>query len=207
MEEVNNIFPTITKIQITSAQRDYVNIIKRQADDICRFKISYDYIKKSFNSFKKGIIYRENDKNVGFVIWKEKQIIPKSITDNTTKKVLFVLLICSNMKNTRLTRVIFNDLEEYSKLNGIDYLQLIPANQKLEELYSLYGFTLSDPINRVMTKQLTTINILMNKTRKNKNYKTYKNITKKYKLNYNLNNNNINNSNIDINNNTNTNNK
>ena len=177
-------------------------------DSRCRFKISIDYIKKSFNSFKKGFIYKENDTNIGFVIWKEKQIIPKSLTSTITKKVLYVLLICSNMKNTRLTRVIFNDLEEYSKANSIDYIQLVPANEKLQQLYSVYGFTLSDPINMVMTKEVNNMTIFINRTRKNKHYKNmskgnkyYNNykLHKKYKINYN-NNRNINNTDTDNNN-------
>jgi hypothetical protein len=185
MEEVNNIYPPITKIQFDSSQRRYVSMIKSQSDDLCKFKIFPDYIKRAFNSFRRGIIYQENNNNIGFVIWKEKQIIPKSnkVLKNT-KKVLYVLLICSNAKNVRLTRLIFYDLEEYCKDKGIEHIQLIPSNDKLEQLYETYGFIKNNNnIEGIMTKNVKLIKIKRNKTRKHRTNNYSK--TKKYSMSFN----------------------
>jgi len=116
MQEVNNIFPSIKRVSFDSSQRNIVNIIKNNADDLCKLKIAPDYIKKAFNGFRRGILYQEDNKNIGFVIWKEKLIIPKSssvLLNNI--KVLYILLICSNSINVRLTKLIFYDIEEYCK--------------------------------------------------------------------------------------------
>jgi uncharacterized protein (UPF0297 family) len=184
MEEVDNIFPQIKRIFFNSSQRQYVNLIRQQSDEICRMKIRPEYIKTSFNNFKKGIIYQENNKIVGFVIWKDKTIIPKgSSVKNTIKKIMDILLICSNHTNISLARLIFSDLEEYCKENYIRCIRLYPANEKLRELYSLYGFeSVSNKYTSDvdMCKHLGDISIPRNKTRKAR-----RESIKKFKLSYN----------------------
>ena len=63
------------------------------------------------------------------------------------------------------------------KKNNIEHIQLIPANEKLEKLYSSYGFIITDKMQGIMTKSLSHIHIKRNKTRKIKKYNspiTYK---------------------------------
>jgi hypothetical protein len=72
---MDNIYPNnINKYFIKSSERNIIVSLRQKADDTCINLINPDYIHKSFNRFKKGFYYKDNnDELLGFVLWKETQ--------------------------------------------------------------------------------------------------------------------------------------
>jgi hypothetical protein len=166
MEEVNNIYPSITKSFISSKNRNSVSGIRRIADIICRGAINPDYIHNAFNKFKKGIVYYREGICVAFCIWKIRtHIYPKG---NVIKE-LHIYLVCAKKSDFSFLGLIMNDVEAECLLHGINMITLYPANNDLKDYYIKHGFIMNGGIidDTIMVKKLNIFSIKKtNKTRK-----------------------------------------
>jgi hypothetical protein len=160
----NNIYPKdATKIFFTINDRTIIKSIKPFAFDTCRGKISEAYISKSFNRFKNGFLYKdEDDEIIGYCLWKE---VNDTITKSTIPlKYLHILLVCAiDTDGLGLGRKILFDVEEYCIEKKIPSIRLEPANEKLEKYYESIGYIRVVNIPPfTMAKNINTVSLIIN---------------------------------------------
>lgn len=161
MNTVENIFPNIKKQLFHSSERAFIASLRRQSDLICRGNIPEGYIRKAFNEFKNGYAYYYPDQNdpIGFCLWKLKQSQSVTKSNISPYTYMYIYLICAKPTNFKLARIMLHDAELFCQEKNIEYIQLQPANQKLQEHYELYGYLLTDSMNIIMTKNVKPIRL------------------------------------------------
>jgi hypothetical protein len=108
------------------------------SESICRSALSESYIKRVFNKFKRGYLYKNNDNElVCFVIWVEHNQ-PHMEYDNFS--YMHVLLMCGLKMEFKIGNLIFPDLLKYCRNNSINTIRLEPATNDLREYYKSFGF-------------------------------------------------------------------
>jgi len=162
-----NIFPSdIIKFDIIASERKNIAVLRKKADDTCRYKISPAYIHTAFNRFKKGYYYTNNSNEIiGFCLWKEYSNIQK---DGSILKKMYIILICADYNDYKLGRKILYDIESYCIDNKIPIITLEAANDELIKYYQHGGFVLINKITKEMMKEVKMLKIYKknSKTRK-----------------------------------------
>lgn len=139
--EINNIYPThLRRKLIHAGDRASVNIMKAQAERICRYTINPDYIRGAFNKFRYGFVYYDNDECVGFSIWKEH--ISTLEKNNVVRKAYInLLLICASPNDYKLGSMMLYDIDTYAYSQTMNYITLQPATLELIKFYEKAGYT------------------------------------------------------------------
>lgn len=153
---------------ITQQNRNIVQDLHKIGDILCRNKINTKQYLTKIKQFKRGFIYRDRFAYdiLGVALFKVSN-------DN---KIINLLLLCTKENNIRLGETIFNDIEEYARINMIGKIITEPAVMA-EGFYTKMGMK---PINSNNAPQNTwskTVNTRRN-TRKNntrQNIKTRRN--------------------------------
>jgi hypothetical protein len=183
--EVSNVYPNnLIKQNIRANQRQLISYLRSEAYSICRTVIPYEYIKSSFNKFKKGFVYYKNKSPIAFCIWKVREHLHFS----GSFKELYIYLICGKQLDYKLVPRIIDDLVYLCRKTNIKYITLEPANNTLKEYYINCGFKercgigdinileLNVNNSRIITKLNSRLNI---KTRKRRNKLINYNLTYK----------------------------
>lgn len=137
MIEVSNLYPNnLIKHNIKSDERQLISYLRSEAYSICRTQISYEYIKTSFNKFKRGFVYYKDKWPVAFCIWKVKNHFKMS----GSFKKLHIYLICGKQLDYKLVPKIMDDVVHLCRKSDIQYITLEPANETLKEYYIKCGF-------------------------------------------------------------------
>ena len=138
IQEVDNIVPTLQKEVFRSADRSTVVRLRQIAYEVCRAQIPDTYIKQAFNKFRRGVVFRDNEGNtICFALWVEQDLLDIL---HKSRKYMYVLLICGRKEPYKIGNIIFPFLIDYCKENNINFLRLVPANNKLRAEYQSYGF-------------------------------------------------------------------
>lgn len=138
IQEVDNIVPTLQKEFFRSADRTTVVRLRQIAYEVCRTQIPDTYIKHAFNKFRRGVIFRDNEGNtICFALWVEQDLLDIL---HKSRRYMYVLLICGRRAPYKIGNVIFPFLIDYCKENNINFLRLLPANDRLRAEYRSYGF-------------------------------------------------------------------
>ena len=139
--EINNIYPThLRRKLIHAGDRATVNIMKAQAERICRYNINPLYIRSVFNKFRYGFVYYDGDECVGFSIWKEHNSTVEK--NNAVRKAYIdLLLICTAPNNYKLGSMILYDIDTYAHSQTMNYITLQPATPELIKFYEKAGYT------------------------------------------------------------------
>ena len=183
--EVSNIYPNnLIKETIRADQRQIISQLRSEAYSICRSEIPYEYIKYSFNKFKKGFVYYKDKLPIAFCIWKVKEHI--SLSYNF--KELYIYLICGKQFDYKLVPRIIDDIVHLCRKSNISYITLEPANNTLKEYYIKCGFKEKNDIfgNNILVLDVNNSRIIPQKnkifkikTRKRRNKLINYNITHK----------------------------
>lgn len=136
--EMSNIYPTNLK-KHTIHKKDYkiIRQIRSEAYAVCRTKIPMEYITHSFNKFKNGFLYYDENKLIAFCIWDIRDEYSLSI--GKIKK-LHIYLICGKKLDYNLVPRILDDVIYLCRKDNIQYITLEPANEELKEYYIRCGF-------------------------------------------------------------------
>jgi hypothetical protein len=166
MEAANNIVPALQKVMFHAADKQLIATLKSQADSVCRGLIPTEYIRNAFNNFKNGFAYysQESTEPIGFCIWRIKQTDPITKNRSNPYTYLYIHLICAKKTDYTLSKVMLHDLENVCMEKGIHYIQLQPANKKLQEHYESFGYALTNFLDNVMSKHITQHHIPNPKT-------------------------------------------
>jgi hypothetical protein len=107
--------------------------LKTVANNMCYNDIPLKYLNSAIKHFDYGYIYRDttnNDNLVGFVIWDIKSF-------PNFNKTVYIRLMCGR----GLGKLMMEDVEEWALRQNIHTITLIPANERLQHLYTIkYGF-------------------------------------------------------------------
>jgi hypothetical protein len=135
--EVSNVYPNdLIKTNLRANQRQLIAYLRYEAYSICRTVISPDYIRTSFNKFKRGIVYYKDKIPIAFCIWNVK----KHILFSGIFKELYIYLICGKQLDYKLVPRIIDDVVHFCRKNNIQYITLQPANDTLKSYYIKCGF-------------------------------------------------------------------
>ncbi len=148
LEEIENIYPTHLKRKLIHArERSIINTIRAQAEHICRYSINPQYIRSAFNNFQYGFVYYDNEKCVGFCIWKEhNSFIEKN--NAVRKAYIDLLLICTTLNDYKLGSMILHDIDTYAHSQTMNYITLQPATLELIKFYEKSGYTYNTITNQ-----------------------------------------------------------
>jgi hypothetical protein len=136
--EMSNIYPTnLTKHTIHKKDYKIIRQIRSEAYAVCRTKIPMEYITHSFNKFKNGFLYYNENKLIAFCIWDIKDEYSLSIGKF---KKLHIYLICGKKLDYNLVPRILDDVVYLCRKENIQYITLEPANEELKEYYIRCGF-------------------------------------------------------------------
>jgi hypothetical protein len=181
--EVSNIYPKLIKQNIRANQRQLIAYLRSEAYS-CRTEIPYEYIKSSFNRFKRGFVYYKDKLPIAFCIWKVREHLQFS----GAFKELYIYLICGKQLDYKLVPRIIDDVVYLCRKSNIRYITLEPVNNTLKDYYINCGFKerygignsklLELDVNnsRIITKLHSKFNI---QTRKRRNKLINYNITSK----------------------------
>ena len=153
IKEVNNIYkiPEINSILLSKSSKIYLDKLREHAFTICRKTINESYIEYAIDTFTNGLLYVKDGKYLGFCIWKldkSNTNIPNKTTASNTRPVksIHILLICADKNDYHLGNIILQDVDEYCKLNFINYITLTAIPDRIP-FYKRYGFELiNDPL-------------------------------------------------------------
>ena len=135
--ELSNIYPAnLFKYNLHASERSLITKLRNEAYAICHTQIPYEYIKRSFNNFKKGFVYYQNKEPIAFCIWK---IMNYDGIISTTKEI-YIYLICGKKLDYKLLPRILDDVVHYCRKDKISYITLEPANDNLKDYYMKNGF-------------------------------------------------------------------
>jgi len=118
-----------------------VKSLRSQANTICRNMLNEKYIRKSFNKFNYGYYYKDANNNIiAFIIWREhEEGVPNSQTEY---KTMSVELLCTQITNYKLGKIILSDIDKYALRHKINKIHLRTANESLIILYESNGYRL-----------------------------------------------------------------
>lgn len=133
-----NILPDNLERVLFRRMDPIVNSLKRQANTICRNHVSEEYIHKAFNNFKWGYYYKQDNKVVGFCLWKENKEIMK-ISKNDFK-YMYVLLVCAQQTDYKLGKIMFFDMERFGLVQNVNTIKLQPLNTDIVPYYETLGY-------------------------------------------------------------------
>ena len=138
IQEVDNIVPALQKEFFRPADRTTVVRLRQIAYEVCRAQIPYAYIKHAFNKFRRGVIFKDTEENIiCFALWVEQDLLDIL---HKSRRYMYVLLICGRRAPYKIGNIIFPFLIDYCKENNINFLRLLPANDRLRAEYRSYGF-------------------------------------------------------------------
>ena len=156
-------------------QRQLISYLRSEAYSICRTQISYEYIKWSFNKFKRGFIYYKDNVQIAFCIWKVNEHIKNM---SILFKELYIYLICGKQLDYKLIPRILDDIINLCRKSNIQYITLEPANNTLKEYYMKCGFK-----ERIVIGNKQILELDVNSARIiTKSNKTYKFKTRKRRI-------------------------
>ena len=171
LTEVNNIVSYVRRRFFTSSERQLIQTLRSHADDVCRQRISTEYIHSAFNRFKQGFAYYdEQDMLQGFCIWRPKIHIAIATDDGeytkTHSKAIYIELLCAKQVDYLFLNRVLPDVEKYCVEHGIKFIELVPSTERVRQLYQSYGFIVSNTDTLQMVKQLLPVYYRSKKTRK-----------------------------------------
>lgn len=135
--EVSNIYPNdLIKTNLRANQRQLIAHLRYEAYSIYRTVISPDYIRTSFNKFKRGFVYYKDKIPIAFCIWKVKN----NVRFSGIFKELYIYLVCGKQLDYKLVPRIMDDVVHFCRKNNIQYITLEPANDTLKSYYIKCGF-------------------------------------------------------------------
>lgn len=180
IHETSNIYQNVKCTLISNKDKDFVRSLRDESYRICRESIPINYIKKVFTKFTEGFLYNDDlGRRLGFCIWKVKENIHK---DSSTTYSMYIYLICSKVKDLKLSRNIFYDLDNYCKNRRISSIELEAANTDLEKYYETFGFKTETRTFGIMMRKIVYDINLFKQTKKNKESTTKKQTRKKTKI-------------------------
>jgi hypothetical protein len=141
------------------ADRAVINRLKEEGIHICRERFQKEDIIHMLNKFKKGYVYIQKGEYKGFVLWKEGVSAPtflRASSNETPRRFMEVLLICTHKDTIRLGSQILKELDEYCITNGIHEIILHPANPGVVLFYAKYGY-------KIVSTGAGTVPVLMAK--------------------------------------------
>lgn len=145
--EISDVYRSnISKRRINIKNKQQKSSLAKQADSICRGRISREYIHTAFQKLSGGFVYYTSDEDtiLGICLWKYYKPI------NT----LHILLLCSKDPSYTLGKTIVNDVEYYCFENKIPTITLEPATEELFEYYAKLGFQIDVKNPNQMKKEL-----------------------------------------------------
>lgn len=161
--EIYNIYTSpdyVRRIYFNKRNRAFVDEIKEHAMNICRKKISQQYINKALRNFSDGYIYVDRNVIIGFIIW---NIIKSENTNNRyPTKIANILLVCAEKTDTTFGYKMLDDVETYCAKNGISFMTLELAYDELEPYYKKFGFYRTNVPLFNNIKMSKAVNILIN---------------------------------------------
>ena len=102
-------------------QRQLISYLRSEAYSICRTQISYEYIKWSFNRFKRGFIYYKDNLPIAFCIWKVRE----HFGPLSNFKELYIYLIGEKELDHKLVPRILDDVVNLCRKSNIQYITLV----------------------------------------------------------------------------------
>jgi hypothetical protein len=159
--EIDDIYTSpdyVKRIYFNKRNKAFVDEIKEHAMDVCRKKISQQYINRALKIFTDGYVYVNGKMITGFIIW---NIIKTESNDQPTK-ILQVLLLCAEKTNTTFGYKILDDIETYAAKNGISFISLELAYNELEPYYKKFGFFRTNVPLFNKIRMSKPVNILLN---------------------------------------------
>lgn len=154
---VDNIYAPLSgikKLFVKPSQMSLVSRLRESAATVCKNQINPNYIKEIFkpfsNGFTGGFVFQseEDDEIQGFVVWEIKGSYTKFNSDiehpddNIKYNTMYIKLICAKENDKNLGKHMLYECEKYSTENGIHYITLEAATEKLVPYYEKMGFTL-----------------------------------------------------------------
>ena len=116
-------------------QRNIIALLRYNTQFFYQNEISDEYIKLSFDKFKRGFIYYTNRNPFAFCIWKIYEYL-RFNKPYIFKRIHILLLGCPLEYINRL----LDDIIHLCRKNNIEYITLEPANDTLKSYYINCGF-------------------------------------------------------------------
>jgi hypothetical protein len=135
----NNIFPKdLEKTLFSITDRQLVRTLQAHAIETCRNLISPEYIRKVFNRFKWGFLYKDEEGSIlGFCLWKP---IKETLKSGGMYEYTHLLLICAEENEFKLGKKMLYDLETHCIEKGSGSIRLEPVNERIEAYYTSLGY-------------------------------------------------------------------
>jgi hypothetical protein len=144
----------IRKIPVKPSQTSLVSKLRESALTVCKNQISPNYIKEIFkpfsNGFTGGLVFQsEDDSEIqGFVVWELKGSYTKFNSliehpdDDIRYNTMYIKLICAKENDKNLGKHLLYESEKYCTENGIHFITLEAATEKLVPYYEKMGYIL-----------------------------------------------------------------
>jgi hypothetical protein len=133
-DNINNMLDLKKRI-FSKKQRNVIALLRYNTQINYQNEILFEYIKLSFNKFKKGFIYYNHREPFAFCIWRIYEYL--RFNKPHIFKTLHILLLGCPLEYIHR---ILDDIIYLCRKNNIEYITLEPANDILKSYYINCGF-------------------------------------------------------------------